>query len=107
MYIIEWHNFLETSYAHKHVNNWDQKLSNVLENMEIPVAEHIEHQEHNQEEWMLLAEFHKTNKQKNTLPSSNYSWNLDSIKCTVEQIGEMPSWIVKNEGKFCTTTNAK
>lgn len=44
---------------------------------------------------MLLAEFYKTNKQTNTLPSSNYNWNLDSTKYTAKQIGEMPSWIVQ------------
>ena len=75
MYITEWHNFLQTPYAQKHVNNWDQKLSNVLENIEIPPAEHTENQEHNQDGWMLLDEFYKTNKQTNTLPSSNYNWN--------------------------------
>ena len=49
---------------------------------------------------MLLAEFYKTNKQTNTLPSSNYNWNLDSTKYTAKQIGEMPSWIVQMKENF-------
>ena len=49
---------------------------------------------------MLLAEFHKTNKQTDTLPSSNYNWKLDSMKYTAQQIGEMPSWIAQMKENF-------
>ena len=49
---------------------------------------------------MLLAEFYKTNKRTNTLPSSNYNWNLHSTKYTAKQIGEMPSWIVQMKENF-------
>ena len=74
-YITEWHNFLNTAYAKKHVQNWSQKISDVLENIQLPVYEQSDNQEqHQQEEWMILSDFYKSGEQSNTapLPHSNY-----------------------------------
>lgn len=34
-FISEWHNFLNTPYAKKHVEDWSQKISDVLENTDL------------------------------------------------------------------------
>ena len=99
-YITKWHNFLQTSYAKKHVKNWFQKVSNVLENIELASAEQFNSNEENtQLEWMLLSEFYKTSKQTNNnlVPHSNFDWTSDSMKYTAHQIGEMPSWLCKSK----------
>ena len=60
-YISEWHNFLNTAYAKKHVQNWSQKISDVLGNIQLPVYEQSDNQEqHQQEEWMILSDFYKS-----------------------------------------------
>ena len=105
-YITEWHNFLNTAYAKKHVQNWSQKISDVLENIQLPVYEQSDNQEqHHQEEWMILSDFYKSGEQSNTapLPHSNYDWTIDSMKYTTQQIGEMPSWINTSKVNFQPT----
>ncbi|KAJ7337854.1 hypothetical protein OS493_008012 [Desmophyllum pertusum] len=96
-YITEWHNFLNTSYAKTHVPDWNQKLSNVLGNIELPVFEETDNPQTEQlEEWMILSHFYNVGKQCNFDPiteQSNYDWSLDSMKYTAQQISEMPSWI--------------
>ena len=105
-YITEWHNFLNTAYAKKHVQNWSQKISDVLDNIQLPVYEQSDNQEqHQQEEWMILSDFYKSGEQSNTapLPHSNYDWTIDSMKYTTQQIGEMPSWINTSKENFQPT----
>ena len=103
-YVTEWHNFLNTSYAKRYVQNWSQKLSNVLENIQLPdLDEQTDNEEqHQQEEWMILSDFYKSGQQTNTDPDphSNYNWGLDAMKYTVQQIGEMPSWINTSKENF-------
>ena len=101
-FITEWHNFLNTPYAKKHVQDWSQKISDVLENIELQNYENSNNQEiHEQEEWMILSEFYKSSqKLNNELPNSNYDWTIDSMKYTAQQIGEMPSWIVTLKENF-------
>ena len=105
-YITEWHNFLNTAYAKKNVQNWSQKISDVLDNIQLPVYEQSDNQEqHQQEEWMILSEFYKSGEQSNKapLPHSNYDWTIDSMKYTTQQIGEMPSWINTSKVNFQPT----
>ena len=101
-FITEWHNFLNTPYAKKHVQDWSQKISDVLENIELQNYENSNNQEiYEQEEWMILSEFYKSSqKLNNELPNSNYDWTIDSMKYTTQQIGEMPSWIVTLKENF-------
>ena len=101
-FITEWHNFLNTPYAKKHVQDWSQKISDVLENIELQNYENSNNQEiHEQEEWKILSEFYKSSqKLNNELPNSNYDWTIDSMKYTAQQIGEMPSWIVTLKENF-------
>ena len=101
-FITEWHNFLNTPYAKKHVQDWSQKISDVLENIELQNYENSNNQEiHEQEEWMILSEFYKSSqKLNNELPNSNYDWTIHSMKYTAQQIGEMPSWIVTLKENF-------
>ncbi|XP_068738471.1 uncharacterized protein [Montipora capricornis] len=97
-YITEWHNFLNTAYAKKHVQNWSQKISDVLDNIQLPVYEHSDNQEqHQQEEWMILSDFYKSGEQSNTapLPHSNYDWTIDSMKYTTQQIGTGKSYLIR------------
>ena len=85
-FITEWHNFLNTPYAKKHVQDWSQKISDVLENIELQNYENSNNQEiHEQEEWMILSEFYKSSqKLNNELPNSNYDWTIHSMKYTAQ-----------------------
>lgn len=87
-FITEWHNFLNTPYAKKHVHDWSQKISDVLENFELQNHEQSDAQEtHQQEEWMILSDFYKSGQTNNIeLPSGNYEWTTDSMKYTSQQI---------------------
>lgn len=103
-YITEWHNFLNTSYANTHVPDWNQKLSNVLGNINLPDFEETDNPQPMQpEQWMILSDFYNVDKQCNLneiTEQSSYDWNLDSLKYTIQQISEMPSWLNTSKNKF-------
>ena len=103
-YITEWHNFLNTSYAKAHVPDWNQKLSNTLGNINLPHFEEIDNPQPMQpEQWMILSDFYNLDKQCNLNEISEqscYDWNSDSLKYTIQQISEMPSWLSTSKNDF-------
>ena len=94
--------FLNTPHAKKHVHDWSQKISDVLENFEPQNHEQSDAQEtHQQEKWMILSDFYKSGQTNNIeLPSADYDWTADSMKYSSQQIGEMPSWILTLKENF-------
>jgi len=103
-YITEWHTFLNTSYAKARVPDWNQKLSNTLENINLPHFEEIDNPQPMQpEQWMILSDFYNLDKQCNLNEISEqscYDWNSDSLKYTIQQISEMPSWLSTSKNDF-------
>ena len=106
-YISAWHNYLSSSSAKSHVPNWEQKLQNVMQNVDSRSTDerNICQEECTQEEWMILSDFHNSN---SNFPNSSEAlqdnlqyWHLHTSKYTQQQIGEMPSWIkTKKDSTF-------
>ena len=94
-YVDQWHNFLKTSYAENHVPHWSEKIQNVLENLEQSNDEIHDGEELKQEEWMILSDYHNSNKTffSENVQQSAYDWQSNSLKYTAQEIAEMPNWI--------------
>lgn len=60
IYIKAWHDFLCSPSAQLQVTNWEQKLQNVMQNIELETDNEHSHFETEkiQEEWMILSDFH-------------------------------------------------
>lgn len=60
LYIKAWHVFLCSPSAQLQVPNWEQKLQNVMQNVELETDNDHSNFEENkiQEEWMILSDFH-------------------------------------------------
>ena len=100
--ISAWHNFLESPYAQNHVPNWEVKMQQVTCNLEQCNNDSCDSQPAEIEEWMMLSDFHNSNinfSQHNPKYDS-YDWHQNLVNYTVQQIGEMPSWIKSNKEKF-------
>jgi len=55
------------------------------------------------EQWMILSDFYNLDKQCNLNEISEqscYDWNSDSLKYTIQQISEMPSWLSTSNNDF-------
>ena len=84
--------FLNSPIANK-VPNWEKQLQDVLDNVVQQRDESCEKNENpDQEEWMILSNYHKLNENFNT-GDNRFDWHLDSRKYTTQNIGEMPNWI--------------
>ena len=53
-----------------------------------------------QEEWMILSNYHKLNENVNLGDNKSFDWHLDSSKYTTQQIGKMPNWIKVNKTDY-------
>lgn len=92
--------------AQLQVPNREQKLQNVIQNIEL--EQDNEHsyfeQEKIQEEWMILSDFHTTSANlSDTITDFAYSlqyWQLQSDNYTQKQISEMPHWINAQKDSF-------
>ena len=98
IYIRNWKEFLETSYAKKHVPDWHEKLQSVQNNAhEEQVAESCPEELLQREEWMLLADLvpgrfvNEESISQQLQPDVN--WENDNNKYADHEIKEMPSWI--------------
>lgn len=62
LYIKAWHDFLCSPSVQLQVPNWEQKLQNVLQNVELETdSDHSNFEENKiQEEWMILSGFHNS-----------------------------------------------
>ena len=105
-YISEWHNFLETPYAKLHVPNWSETFQHVLENIDQPEEEFVQNVDVNQEEWMILSDYHNSsiNFTVKEIDSNAYDWHLDSLKYSPHPITEMPNWIKTEKDNYSTPT---
>jgi hypothetical protein len=99
-FIVAWRDFLHSPFAKQHVPEWENKLQSVLDNIEL-TNETPEEDLPTQEEWMLISDFHNSNK---TFGSQNlgeiYNWQPHSLIYIKQQIGEMPNWIKVQKENF-------
>ena len=101
--ILAWHNFLETNYAQNHVPNWEEKLQQVnSSNLEKSDNDLDDPQPVEREEWMMLSDFHNSNVSftKDIPTYDSFVWHQTLANYTVQQVGEMPSWIKSNKENF-------
>lgn len=79
-YIKAWHDFLCSPSAQLQVPNWEQKLQNVTQNVELETNnEHNNFEEEKiQEEWMILSDFHNS-----SANLSDTRWYTDRFDCNV------------------------
>ena len=93
-FVNSWLNFLNSPFANQHVPDLEKQLQNVLDNV---VQQSNELSEKNkspdQEEWMILSNYHKLNENPHTNNNTPCDWHLDSAKYTTQQIDEMPNWV--------------
>ena len=114
IYITQWKQFLETSYAKEHVPDWHEKLDtvqNYTEEDDIDTECTCTTQElPEREEWMLLADLLPgsvlTDNQSPQIDYSQYNWQSDKLKYQDSQIREMSAWIKTNNDAFTCTSGA-
>ena len=56
-----------------------------------------ENEKSDQEEWMILSDYHKLNNDAYMDQQKLCDWHLDSKKYTTQQIAEMPDWVSDKE----------
>ena len=105
IYIKAWHDFLCSPSAQIQVPNWEQKLQNVMQNIELETDNEHSHFETEkiQEEWMILSDFHNSTSLSATttgFANSLQYWQLQSDNYTQKQISEMPNWINAQKTSF-------
>ena len=105
IYIKAWHDFLCSPSAQIQVPNWEQKLQNVMQNIELETDNEHSHFETEkiQEEWMILSDFHNSTSLSDTttgFANSLQYWQLQSDNYTQKQISEMPNWINAQKTSF-------
>ena len=106
IYIKAWHDFLCSPSAQLQVPNWEQKLQNVMQNIELETDNGHNHFEELKipEEWMILSDFHNIRanlSDTNTcFANSSQYWQLQSDNYTQKQISEMPNWINPHKDSF-------
>lgn len=106
LYIRAWHDFLCSPSVQLQVPNWEQKLQNVMQNVELQTDNDHSNFEENkiQEEWMILSDFHNSGAY---FCDTNYRfynslqyWQLQSDNYSEQQISEMPHWINAQKDSF-------
>lgn len=109
IYISQWKQFLETSYAKEHVPDWHEKLDTVQNYKEDNIeTEHTctTQQLPQREEWVLLADLVPesvlTDNQSPQTDFAHYNWQRDRLKYRESQIRGMSSWIKTNKDA-CTS----
>ena len=105
IYIKAWHDFLCSPSAQIQVPYWEQKLQNVMQNIELETDNEHSHFETEkiQEEWMILSDFHNSTSLSATttgFANSLQYWQLQSDNYTQKQISEMPNWINAQKTSF-------
>ena len=87
--------------------NWEPKLQNVIQNVEQETDNehsHFEEEENNQEEWMIVSNFHNTTANLSDtitgFDNNLQDWQLQSDNYTQQQISEMPNWINAQRDAF-------
>ena len=104
--IKAWHVFLCSPSVQVQVPNWEQKLQNVIQNVELETdSDHSNFEENKiQEEWMILSDFHNSSANFcDTITGFDNSlqyWQLQSDNYSEQQISEMPLCINAQKDSF-------
>lgn len=84
---------------------WFHKLQEVVLSQQETTEKSLETDSQNtREEWMILADLHTPFEhacEQNLKPVSD--WHQDRTNCTVQQIGEMPTWIKTKKEEVAET----
>ena len=93
--------FLNTPIAKELVPDWENNLQNMLDNF-VPDSDNFsnENEKSDQEEWMILSDYHKLNNDAYMDQQKLCDWHLDSKKCTTQQIAEMPDWVKVTKNSY-------
>lgn len=103
---------METPYAKENVPDWHDKLQTIQNYGDNDTISQETTQELPPcEEWMLLSDLVPgtfiTTDQPQQIVTSNYNWELDTLKYQESQIREMSSWIKTKKEVFITTTSTE
>ena len=101
-YITEWLTFLKSNFAKSHVPNWYEKFHNALENIDQCSDKFPEHSDVQQEEWMILSDYHNSGENFDSKETviETINWHMDCRKYTHEQIGTMSNWIQRQKDYY-------
>ena len=104
VFISAWKEFLQTPLAQSSVPNWLNKLADVENQHENSLNEgHVpvdNTDDTDREEWMILNDLTVAFHRNSHALLSNFNWHQNNSKYTLQQIGEMPSWISTKKENF-------
>jgi hypothetical protein len=98
LYINSWRQFLQTQFAKENIPDWHDKMYCVDNWVEdVSTSDNSVQETPDQEEWMHLAELipgrFVNNDDMQNSDDMISDWQTDKRKYTIQEVGEMPSWI--------------
>lgn len=102
VFVVCWHEFLQTPYAKTNVPDWFDKLQNVIQNHGEPDCKPVETENNDtrREECMIISDFHTPFECDSQSSMSTHDWQQDRVRYTDQEIGEMPMWIKTKKQQY-------